>query len=155
MEKINNDTRFEGSQDQVVSPDANLVSTIDELKRTRVSKEEYDRVIAINKDLTDRVLNGSPVEEVKAEPVVDTKELEKALFSEDSHLTNLDYWKNALALREERLKKHNVDIFNPKGSIENEEAVERLVEGVQFCIDGCDNNPERFNGLLSSIIKGK
>lgn len=156
MENNNdNTTRIEGSPGLTVDPNVNMVSTINELKNNRVAKEDYEKVLQYNKELNDIILNGQQHESENEVIEFNLEEVKGQLFNEDVQLKNLDYWKNALALREYRLKTEGKDIFNASNATENEYQVERLVEGIQYCIDNCDDNPERFNGLLSSIIKGK
>ena len=134
--------------------DTDLLETIKNLKESTVSKSDYEKMKAErNKLLNDYVNNVQP-EQVT---VVDSKEtiskLRKELYTEDGvdGMTNLDYWKKTIQLRQNIIDSGKPDPSLPmKGSTAyDEELSEKVFDVVQECIDECHDNPAVFNSLLS------
>lgn len=101
-----------------VPAEENIVQALADLKRNSVSKEEYERVLKLNKELVDQMVN-----EQNVEPSVETntnydeiiKEAQTKLFSGDADLSNLEFCETALKLRDAVLAKTGEDIFVGRG----------------------------------------
>ena len=82
------------------------------------------------------------------------EEIRKELFEGDC--TNLQYWKNALALREKVMDEGGRDPFLPFAHdyVPTEEdiaASNRVVEAVTSCIEIADGDPDIFTNELQRI----
>ena len=131
------------------------VQAINELKQNTVSKEEYNKLKAEKDKYLKALIEGSQVADEKKEPV-DIKELRKDLFNPDSELSNLDYARKALQLREAIIEQEGRDIFVGKGSKltptnEDYEAAQRVADVFQNCIDVADGNSEIFTRELMRV----
>lgn len=101
-----------------VQAEENIVQALADLKRNSVSKEEYERVLKLNKDLVDQMVNEQEVETtVETNTNYDEiiKEAQTKLFSGDVDLNNLEFCETALQLRDAVLAKTGEDIFVGRG----------------------------------------
>ena len=154
-EKLNNVTESPVEEDTT----NNYIETINEMKKNTVSKEMYAKLQEENKQLLNTIVNGNySIEDsevqVKEEPV-DLDAIRKEMFS--GNCSNLKYAEDALKLREEILKKDNVDIFLPHGSHikptkEDVESVKNVVNCLQHCIDEADGDSSIFTLELQKFL---
>lgn len=137
----------------------NYIETINEMKKNTVSKDLYAKLQEENKQLLDTIVNGNyhtdEEEQVKDEPV-DLDAIRQEMFS--GNCSNLKYAEDALKLREEILKKNNVDIFLPHGSHiqptkEDVESVRNVVSCLQHCIDEADGDSSIFTLELQKYLQ--
>lgn len=131
------------------------VQAINELKQNSVSKDEYNKLKAEKDKYLKALIEGSQVADEKKEPV-DIKQLRKDLFNPDNELSNLDYAKKALQLREAIIEEEGRDIFVGKGSKltpsnEDYEAAQKVADVFQNCIDVADGNSEIFTRELMRV----
>lgn len=147
------------SQEVENDTDNNYIKTINEMKKNSVSKEAYAKLQEENKQLLDTIVNGNyytdDEEQVKEEPV-DLDAIRKEMFS--GNCSNLKYAEDALKLREEIIKKNNVDIFLPHGSHiqptkEDVESVKNVVSCLQHCIDEADGDSSIFTLELQKYLQ--
>ncbi|MBO7209715.1 MAG: hypothetical protein J6V44_01720 [Methanobrevibacter sp.] len=133
-----------------------LAKALKELKENSVSKEDYEKLQNENKELIAQVINGDggsgngqPTPE-KA----DIKSLREELYGpKGADLSNLDFWKKTLELREAVIEQEGYDPFLPHGAKikPNEQDVERanaVAKTVQECIDKSEGSSEVFTALL-------
>lgn len=137
--KVNNDV------------DQNYIQTIQDLKKNTVSRDEYEKLLKENKNLLNTLVNGQEVETKKDEAPVDLGKLREKIFSQEA--SNLEYWQNALKLREELIKRGERDPFLPYGeniapSYEDTQAAERVADVVQQCIDYAEGDSLLFTQEL-------
>lgn len=131
------------------------VQAINELKQNTVKKEEYNKVVdERNKYLKALIDGGNADLPGKAKEPVDVDELRKSLFGKD--LSNLDYAKKSLELREAILEEKGVDIFAGKSRHynpdDNDYAVaQKVADALQSCIDIADGDTEIFTRELMRI----
>ena len=137
------------------SSDANYVATIKKLKENSVPKEEYDRVLARERELLDAYLNGSKLEEENKTPEKreSVDELREELFGGKKKLNNLEYVTKAMKLREELIKRGDRDPFLPVSisglpTADDISKAEQCAQVYQECIDIADGDPEVFNREL-------
>ena len=150
------------SESQEVENDTenNYIKTINEMKKNSVSKDLYAKLQEENKQLLDTIVNGNyhtdeEEQAIKEEPV-DLDAIRKEMFS--GNCSNLKYAEDALKLREEILKKSNVDIFLPHGSHiqptkEDVESVRNVVSCLQHCIDEADGDSSIFTLELQKYLQ--
>lgn len=137
------------------------IEAITEMKKNSVSKSDYDKLLADNKQLLDAIINGTPVVTAPQEapkPPVDVDKLRTELFSPESNLSNLDYATKALELREALLNRDNIDIFAPYGanlqlSPEDLTGPQKLADALKSCIDYADGDSQLFTQELMRITK--
>ena len=134
------------------------VQAINELKHNSVSKEDYNKVVAEKNKYLKALIDGNQVAEVQNKEPVDIDGLRKELFSGEKDLTNLEYAKKALELRDAIIERDGVDIFVGRGSKltptdEDYEAAQRVADGFQQCIDVAQGDSEIFTRELMRITE--
>ena len=146
------------SQQETVEQDTNnYIEAIKEMKANSVDKAAYEKLKEDNKQLLDALINGGQVtQEIKKEPV-DIDKLRRKLFSQDSDLSNLEYMKTALELREELLDRGSPDPFLPYGqnitpTDEDIKTADRVAEAIKQCIEYADGDSEVFTNELQRIM---
>lgn len=132
------------------------VQAINELKQNSVSKEAYNKVVEEKNKYLKALIDGSQVAEAQPKEPVDLDALRKDLFGKD--LSNLEYAKKALQLRNELIERDGVDIFVGKGSkIAPDEsdylAAQKVADAFQSCIDVAEGDSEIFTRELMRITK--
>ena len=134
------------------------VQAINELKQNSVSKEDYNKVVAEKNKYLKALIDGNQVAEVQKKEPVDINGLRKELFSGEKDLTNLEYAKKALELRNALIERDGVDIFVGRGSKltptdDDYEAAQRVADGFQQCIDVAQGDSEIFTRELMRITE--
>ena len=137
-------------------PEFDPVQAINELKKNSVSKEKYDQVVAEKNKYLKALIDGNQVAEAQPKEPVDLDALRTDLFTKD--LSNLEYAKKALTLRNELIEREGVDIFVGKGSkLTPDEsdytAAQKVADAFQQCIDVADGDSEIFTRELMRITK--
>ena len=133
---------------------------LEALRANTVDKAEYERVVAERNQMFQSLAsqprpNAAP-EAPKVDPTKRMAELRASLYGEDCQLSNLDYWKNTLELRQLILDQGGRDPFLPYGkdnAIDDDDikTVSRVVAGVQSCIDYADGDSDIFTNELQRI----
>ena len=67
------------------------IETIQKLKESTVSREDYDKLVADNKKLIETLAQGGSINTEKEEEKVDVDALRKELYSDDVNLSACDY----------------------------------------------------------------
>ena len=134
-----------------------LAKALKELRENSVSKEDYEKVVQTNKELVAQVINGGEGGNGQPAPEkVDISALREELYGpKGADLSNLDFWKKTLKLRNAVLEQEGYDPFLPHGAKikPSETDVERanaVANVVQECIDEAEDNSEVFTALLQS-----
>lgn len=94
---------------------ADYIQALNELKQNSVDRSKYEELRAENKRLINSIVNGQAVETVQPKAEVNIQELRNKLFN-DEPLSNLEYVKTALELRDALIEKGETDPFLPQGS---------------------------------------
>ena len=149
-EELNNSVT--GQED--VDDGVDYVAALNAMKQNSVSKSQYDKLKQENKRLLDSIVNGTELETTAETLTID--ELRKKTF--DSNASNLDFWKNALKLRERLIEEGKPDPFVPTGKSVSANQIdydgaERLAAGIQSCIDYANGDSQLFTNELQRITK--
>ena len=154
----------EGKKKSEVKPEDTdkvaLAKALKEARENTVSKEMYDRVVAENKALYSEIINGEGAgngqKSAPEQQEASVDELREKLYGPKcSELSNLDYWKYTLALRDKVIKEGDPDPFLPVGTkisptSEDVEKANNVADVVKQCIDEAEGNSEVFTALLQS-----
>lgn len=136
-----------------------LAKALKEARENSVSKEEYERLKEENKKLVSEIINGEggagngqTITPEKA----DIKALREKLYGpKSSELSNLEFWKSTLELREAVIAQEGYDPFLPYGekikpTAQDMEKASNVATVVQECIDEANGDSEIFTALLQS-----
>ena len=151
----NEPIKSESQQKEVVEEEFDPIEAIKEMKQNYVPKKEYEKVVKEKNDYFKALVNGDTFEAKPEEPV-DINQLRKDLFSDNSSLTNLDFIKKSLKLRDEIINREGKDPFCPYGKhISPDDSYyinsQKVADGLQHCIDVADGNPDIFRQELYRI----
>lgn len=146
------------NQDQTQNSAAEYIEAIKQLKATTVSKEDYDALQAEKKQLLDSLLHGGADTGAEQTETPDYETIKKdarnKLFGGDGgELSNLEYCKTALQLREAVLKTDGIDIFVGSGHQYTPEQsdydkAQRVAEVMAECIEAAEGNSDIFTAQL-------
>ena len=158
-EKVEQKTEKEKSEKK---PEENsnleLAKALKEARENSVSKEEYEKLKEENKKLVSEIINGegNVGNGQPAPDKVDIKALREELYGpKGADLSNLDFWKKTLQLRNAVIEQEGYDPFLPHGAKikPNEQDVERadaVAKTVEKCIEDANGNSEVFTALLQA-----
>ena len=134
------------------------IDEIQNLKENTVSKDQYEKKCEENRRLIQSLANGTPLPGAEQEPPKPSiEELTKKLRNGDQ-LSNLEYVKTVLDLRNSLIEKGEQDPFVPQGANVKPEATDwataqRVADAFQSCIDYADGDSEIFTTELMRITK--
>lgn len=153
MPTVDENTSVTGQEN--VDDSVDYISALNEMKQNSVSRSEYEKLKADNKRLLDSIVNGTS-ENVEVLPKKSIEELRKNFMKEG--VSNLDYWKNALELRERLIEEGQPDPMIPTGvrvaaNQMDYDGVEKLVSGIRHCIDYADGDSQLFTNELQRITR--
>ena len=138
-----------------------LAKALKETRENSVSKEEYEKVVAENKKLVSEIINGDGKAGNGQQPDPEEADIgalkEKLYGPKSSELSNLEYCKLTLELRDAVLKKEGYDPFLPHGAnIKptdfDAERANAVAETLAECIKDADGDDGVFTALLQSKI---
>ena len=148
--------------EQIQTPEMNYAEVIKNLKATTVSREEYERVMNENKTLAN-ALATSPAKSTDDEEVeLPTDEyidgLRKKLFKINSGISNREYIKTTLDLRDALISRGERDPFLPvnKEYIDNPSdmaAVNNLANGLREIVEYAGQDDALFNSELKRVCR--
>lgn len=127
------------------------IDAIQEMKKTSVSRDEYDRIRDENTKLLNSLVNGQAYENTSAEVTKpDVTELRKAWGKEAS---NLQFWENTLSLRDAIIAEGGKDPFLPYGqkiqpTEEDVLKAEKVATVIKECINYADGDSAIFTNEL-------
>lgn len=140
----------------------NYKEALEKLKESSVSKAEYDKLLAENRQWAQDYVDGKLIKKsdhVEAEVVLSDKDMQKLrndLYGpECSNLSNLEYWTKTLELRKAIIDRGGQDPFvannaHVSGTPEDYASAQRVVDVVQDCIKQADGDSGVFTALLQS-----
>ena len=135
-----------------------LAKALKEARENSVPKADYEKLEKENKELVAQIINGEGnVGNGQPTPEkVDIKALREDLYGpKGADLSNLDFWKKTLQLRNAVIEQEGYDPFLPHGAKikPNEQDVERaeaVAKAVEKCIEEANGNSEVFTALLQA-----
>ena len=133
---------------QVEDNTQDYLTAIKELKQNSVNRTEYDKLRDENKKLINAIVNGQPAEISTAkEPKASRADLIKALNKPG--ITDLDYAKASLELRDLELAETGRDMYCPLGvqyvpTDEDKASAERVAEELRDMINIADGDSNVF-----------
>lgn len=159
-QQLTNTTAADVATTNPTAPDP--IAQLEALRATTVSKEEYERVVAERNQMFQTLAHqptipvAAPTAPTAAERTARKNELRRQLYDENCDLSNLDYWKNTLELRQIILDEGGRDPFLPWGKDnavddDDRKIVDKVVNGVQSCIDYADGDSVLFTNELQRI----
>lgn len=165
--KAEEEAKKKQKQEEEPGGDDDPAKIIADLKANSVDKKKYDELDAKYKRTLKALAEGKDVElEKKAltskERAERIKELRTNLFTDRvQDINNLEYWKQTLELRQHILDETNgkKDIFFGKSKdpindgFDQTKAINMVVDVVQQCIDGCNDDSAVFSALLQSRLE--
>jgi hypothetical protein len=154
-ENINNtNERIEAVDNQETDTSVDYISAINEIKANSVSKSEYNKLREENQNLLKTLVEGGTIkQEEYVMEKVDIEKLRKELFDPDASLTNLEYVKKSLDLRNAVIDNGGVDPFLPfkiNSSYTSDEiaTANKVASIFEECIEYADGNSELFTQEL-------
>ena len=135
-----------------------LAKALEETRANSVSKEKYEKLEEENRRLVSEIINGGGAGSGQQNPPekADIPELREKLYGpKSSELTNLEFWKNTLELRDAVIAQEGYDPFLPYGekikpTVQDMEKAANVAKVVQECIEEANGDSEIFTALLQS-----
>ena len=134
--------------------EAQLAEALIKQRAESVSKEDYVELQGKYNAMVETVINGSTASEEANEPKADINQLRREFLSNEP-MSNLEYCKKALELREAVIADGGLDPFLPKGykinpTQEDYECAERVAKVLKETIEQADGNSEYFTAMLNA-----
>jgi hypothetical protein len=135
-----------------VVDNTDYIAAIKELKQNSVDREKYNQVVSEKKALLDALVNGEDVQVPNASRR-SSDEIRKEMFTQNSGLSNLEYAKDALELRENLISEGKPDPFVPIGrrytpTDEDINCANKVAQVLQECIDYAEGDNAVFTNEL-------
>ena len=170
VEEIKNKevTPAPGSEEPKPEEKANIIETINEMKRNMVSKEEYDKVVTERDEAYKAMLEGRELDipgqnnDSYEENEKRIKALKEDLYGnkiEDSSMTNLEFIQKTLELRDLEIEQGRDDPFlanyrkGVNATDEDYEHAERIANILKEMVDDCEGSPEAFRTIYQARVK--
>ena len=133
--------------------EADYIAEIQKLRANTVSLDDYNRLKADNKKLINALATGEGVATAAPEPEKNINDLRNKLLKEGSNLSNLEYVKTAVDLRDALIAQGQKDPFLPYGegvipTAEDVECANRVANIYKECIEYADGDPDIFTSEL-------
>ena len=126
---------------------------LEELRRTSVSREEYEKILTERNNLIKLTAEHRDPHRPAPEEPVNLEETRKNVLSE--RLTNYDYISNVMKLRKGIMESGGRDPFVSPDSDHYEEdvkAAEKVAKLLEETLDFCKDKPELFSAVLTSRL---
>lgn len=141
------------SQQENLDDTNQYIEAIREMKQNSVSKEAYNKLKEENKQLLDSLINGKQVTIEQTKQPVDVSLLRKKLSDIDNPMSNLEYAKTAVELRDALIDQGEMDPFLPIGhqitpTDEDITKADKVATVLKECIDYADGDSELFTNEL-------
>lgn len=149
---------IDGQEDPPIQDGVDYIKVINDLKKTTVSKDQYNKLKEENERLLDSLINGDSIHVDKDKPV-DINDLRKTLFNDTGKtMTNLEYVSTALKLRSALIAAGEKDPFLPHGdkvsiTPDQIDAAEQAAQVFQECVNFADGDSGIFTAELQRRTK--
>ena len=136
-----------------------------DIKTNFVPKKDYEALEGNYRKLAESILNGGELPaNPNGEEAPDMAQLRKELYDPNNSLSNLDYVKKTLQLREAYIQETGKDPFLPTGingdpfkndqeKLAAEQSAQKVAKVLQEAVDEANGDPETFDIILSKLIK--
>lgn len=135
------------------------IEAIAKLKNESVPREKYEELKRENQKILDDVVNGGGMAAAApAAPKESVEDLRRDLFSGKGDLSNLEYAKKALALRNQLIESGRPDPFLPVGSNttptrDDIDAAQKVADTIEDCIEYAEGDSAIFTNELQRRLK--
>ena len=155
LKKMSEKEKIESGEE--VNDGVDYITAINEMKKTTVPKEKYEKLAEENKRLLESLVAGEKIEP-KEEEKIDVKALRKELYSGECELNNLEYVDKTLKLRKALIDAGERDPFLPIGdkvdiTSETIEKAETVAQVLQECVDFAEGDSGIFTAELQRRTK--
>lgn len=145
--------RISESAQEGSSSAQDYIQAINELKKNSVSRDEYDSLVAEKKELLNALVSGQTVDQPEESQGPAASEVRNRLFRNGSEMSNYEFVKNALDLREAVLKETGNDIFVAAGNKltptqEDYDKAQQVADVFQQCLEYSNGDSELFTNEL-------
>lgn len=149
----NENSRIEATNPDLDGMEQDYISAINEIKANSVPKDSYAKLKEENQKLLRSLMNGETISAEIAKPKANIEELHKKFTTPNSQLSNLEFVKTTLELRDARIEAGYPDPFLPIGkqiapTAEDIQKAEKVASIYQECIDYADGDSELFTQEL-------
>lgn len=134
----------------------NAAQELIDFKKNYVTREKYNEAVKRGDDFLKAIMENREDEVIadKEENKVNAEEIAKKLFCEDNSMSDIEYVKNVLELRDARIKEGKRDPFLPDNYREEDvEIANNVAEVFRDCIKVSDGDNGAFIALLQSRMK--
>lgn len=145
------------SEPKNVDHSVDYIEALNEMKKNSVDRAEYDKLREDNKRLLNAFVSGQEIQqETKTKTPI--SELRKKLFNKDSQMSNLEYVKTALELRDSLIESGERDPFIPFGdkvnvTAEHYDQAEKVAAVLKECVNFADGDSGIFTAELQRRTK--
>lgn len=135
------------------------IAAIEELKATTVSRDAYNKLRNENKQLLDALVSGQQLSQTQTEDKPSVEDLRNKLFSTDGNdLSNLEYVKTALSLRNSLIEAGERDPFLPYGdkvdiTSDQIDTAEKVANALQEMVDFAEGDSGVFTAEYQRRVK--
>lgn len=144
----------ENIEKKVDEEEVDYIAALEDLRANTVPLEKYNKVKDDNRRLLNSLARGEAISQDKIIPKESDADLRKALYGNGCEgISNLDYWKKTLELRNRIIESGREDPFVPQGhnvvaTDQDRAAAQKVAEVVQRCIDVADGDSLVFTNEL-------
>lgn len=143
------------------APDVNYIELLQQLKSSTVSKDQYNRVIQENKMLAEALVNNQSIDTGESKTQYTEKDiaaLRSDLYKINGNITNLEYIRKTLELRQALIDQGERDPFLPNNADYREsefdaEKAQYIADGLKQMCDYCGNDSALFNSELKRVLR--
>ena len=135
------------------------IAAIEELKASTVSRDAYNKLRTENKQLLDALVSGQQLPQTQTEEKPSVEDLRNKLFATDGNdLSNLEYVKTALSLRNSLIEAGERDPFLPYGdkvdiTTEQIDTAEKVANALQEMVDFAEGDSGVFTAEYQRRVK--
>ena len=135
------------------------IAAIEELKASTVSRDAYNKLRTENKQLLDALVSGQQLPQTQTEEKPSVEDLRNKLFATDGNdLSNLEYVKTALSLRNSLIEAGERDPFLPYGdkvdiTSEQIDTAEKVANALQEMVDFAEGDSGVFTAEYQRRVK--
>lgn len=136
----------------------NAAEELYDFQKNYVTKEKYDEAVKRGDEYLKAIINHTEKDVLQKEgvnpPKVDVQNLARKTFSEDNQMSDLDYCKNVLKIRNAQIEAGAIDPFLPPDPDDRDYVIaENVADVLEQCITEAKGNNASFIALFQSRLK--